>query len=84
MVELLNSNYIQRQIDNIKSAQSTNQTELGINNLMRIKLPLPSIEIQSNIIDAIKKKRKKLDFLFEESKTLRENSIKDFEKVIFN
>lgn len=47
---LLNSSFGQEQINYIKSAQSTKQTELGIDNLKLIKFPYPNIDIQNEIV----------------------------------
>lgn len=83
-IELFNSDYIQKQIDNIKSAQSTNQTELGLNNLMRIRFPLPSITVQNSIVENLKAKREEMNSLDEKLNKLRDVAIKEFEETIFN
>lgn len=52
-IEIFNSDIGQNQINTIKSAQSTKQTELGIENLKKIQIPLPSMEMQEKIIKHI-------------------------------
>ncbi|MGV8994526.1 MAG: restriction endonuclease subunit S [Flavobacterium sp.] len=81
---LFNSDFVQSQVDNIKSAQSTKQTELGVNNLKKIIFPQISIEKQKEIsiyINSIKEEIKNLNFL-----SLRDSqeAIVVFEKEIFN
>ncbi|MCD7780934.1 MAG: restriction endonuclease subunit S, partial [Candidatus Gastranaerophilales bacterium] len=46
---LFNSSFGQEQLNLVKSAQSTKQTELGIDNLKKIKFPYPDIDIQNDI-----------------------------------
>jgi len=83
-VELLNSQFGQRQINNLKSAQATKQTELGVRNLQRIIMPIPdSLEFQKEIIDKIKLYR--IAILDLESKAVNSTKFaqKEFEKEIF-
>lgn len=49
-VAVFNSEYGQEQVNNVKSAQSTKQTELGIGNLKKIIFPLPPMNIQNAIV----------------------------------
>lgn len=49
-----NSKLGQKQIENIKSAKSTKQTELGVGNLLKLQFPLPDIDIQREIVLEIK------------------------------
>lgn len=80
----INSTLGQIQIENIKSAVATKQTELGINNLLNLQFILPKIEIQNKIaneIDLIKKKIKLLHQQATENKLL---AINDFEREVFN
>lgn len=51
VVILLNSIIGQTQIDMLKSAQATKQTELGINNVSKIKIPVPNMSVQNEIVD---------------------------------
>ncbi len=45
----------EEEVENIKSAQSTNQTELGVANLKKIVFPFPPIKIQNRIANHISK-----------------------------
>lgn len=81
---VFNSDFGQNQVNNIKSAQSTKQTELGVGNLKKIQIPLPPLPKQNEIVEhitALKEKVKKLRHLAEQN---REQAIKDFENTIFN
>lgn len=83
-VEIFNSDYGQNQVNDIKSAQATKQTELGVSNLARIKFPIPDdIKFQNNILSRIKELRiQKLNKL---SKIihLREKAEQEFGNAIF-
>lgn len=52
---LINSKYVQEQVDYLKTARTTNQTELGVSNLLKIKIPLPPIKEQHVLTIKIKK-----------------------------
>ncbi|ENA1806339.1 restriction endonuclease subunit S [Flavobacterium psychrophilum] len=81
---LFNSSFGQNQVNGIKSAQTTKQTELGVNNLKKIIFPNMPIEKQkqiSNHINSIKTQIKELNVL---SATNKEEAIVEFEKEIFN
>lgn len=55
-VELFNSDYGQNQVNDIKSAQATKQTELGVTNLIRLNFPYLKIwRFKKGIILKIKK-----------------------------
>lgn len=84
-VELFNSEYGQNQVNDIKSAQATKQTELGTSNLVRIQFPLPdNLEVQNRIVSKIKELRfSKLNKLHTAS-TLEKESQLEFEMAIFN
>ncbi len=43
---LINSKYGQHQIENLKSGKTTHQTELGLGNLSKMSIPLPTISEQ--------------------------------------
>lgn len=83
-VELFNSQFGQRQVNDLKSAQATKQTEIGVGKLQRIVMPIPdSLEFQKEIIEKIKIDR---DTIFE-LKLKATNNIElaqsEFEKEIF-
>lgn len=82
-VILFNSIYGQRQVDNIKSAQTTKQTELGVNNLKKIFFPMASINIQNKLVATIKNLNSEIKYLSQKSKLNKELAIKEFEKEIF-
>jgi hypothetical protein len=84
-VEMFNSYYGQNQVNEIKSAQATKQTELGTSNLVRIRFPLPDdIETQNDIVSKIKKCRiQKMENL-SKIKFLKEKALQEFEKAIFS
>lgn len=80
---LFNSRFGQEQINFVKSAQSTKQTELGIDNLKKIQFPYPNIAVQNEIVDTITKlkaKIKKLNNLAEQNRQLAQQ---EFEKELF-
>ncbi len=49
LAEIINSPHGQKQIDGLKSAQSTKQTELGVGNLRRLLFPLPPLDFQNQL-----------------------------------
>ncbi|WP_406773015.1 restriction endonuclease subunit S [Tenacibaculum maritimum] len=82
---LFNSNYGQSQVEDIKSAQSTKQTELGVNNLKKILLPLPeSIDSQVEIANHISGLKSEIKKLREQAVKNRKQAITDFENEIFS
>ena len=83
-VEVFNSSYGQDQVNDIKSAQATKQTELGVSNLTKISFPVPeSLEVQKNIVEYIKRIRIKIAYLRAQSELNRKESEIEFEKQIF-
>ena len=78
-----NSKIGQQQIENIKSAKSTKQTELGVNNLLKLKFPFPSIEKQKEIVLKIKDLETKIEHLKIKSVENSNNAVNDFERIIF-
>lgn len=84
LVHIINSDYGQRQIESLKSAKSTKQTELGVQNLKRIQFPLPDIKIQLAIAKQIEDKSQSAI----DCKVLSENhkniALEQFESAIFN
>ena len=50
---VFNSRYGQEQVENVKSAKTTKQTELGIDNLKKIQFPIPPINIQEEIVSTL-------------------------------
>ena len=84
-VELFNSSYIQTQIDKIKSAQATKQTELGISNLLKIRIPiLHNLQKQQTIIDQIDTYKNEIKVLREKATLLKQQAEQEFEQTIFS
>jgi len=84
-VDLFNSSYIQTQIDKIKSAQATKQTELGINNLLKIRIPiLSNLQVQQTIITQIDTFKNEIKILRERVTLLKQQAEQEFEQTIFS
>lgn len=82
-VYLFNSPLGQKQVDLYKSAQATKQTELGIENTKKIRLPLPPLSIQKSVSNIIKKETLQIVELREEVTRLYQKAKFDFEEAIF-
>lgn len=82
-VEVFNSKFGQKQVDEIKSAQATKQTELGVSNLSRIKIPSPPINIQKEITKTISDLRYRIKQSRLVSLSKRDSANIDFEQEIF-
>lgn len=80
---LLNSSFGQEQINYIKSAQSTKQTELGIDNLKLIKFPYPDIDTQNEIVEHIKESNNNIINLRKQAEQNRISAQEEFEKELF-
>lgn len=80
---LLNSNFGQEQINYIKSAQSTKQTELGIDNLKLIKFPYPELEVQNKMVEHIKELNENIINLRKQAEKNRLVAQEEFEKELF-
>ncbi|KEO72258.1 restriction endonuclease subunit S [Anditalea andensis] len=84
LVHIINSDYGQRQIESLKSAKSTKQTELGVQNLKRIQFPLPDIKIQLAIAKQIEDKSQSAIDCKVLSETHKNIALEQFESAIFN
>lgn len=79
---VFNSRYGQEQVENVKSAKTTKQTELGVENLKRILIPIPPLKVQQEIV-------KHVTVLYREASDLQQLSpyyqraISNFETQIF-
>lgn len=79
---VFNSRYGQEQVENVKSAKTTKQTELGVENLKRILIPIPPLKVQQDIV-------KHMTALYKEASNLQQLSpyyqraISKFETQIF-
>lgn len=82
-VYLFNSQYGQKQIDIFKSAQSTNQTELGISNLLKIVFPLPEINLQTEFVEQANLNRNRINNARQQAQSERVLAIQEFEAELF-
>jgi restriction endonuclease S subunit len=80
---LFNSKYVQQQIEILKSAQSTSQTELGILNVLKVQIPFPDIDIQNLIVKEVDEMKKAANFLKEKAEIKYNDAIKTFEQAVF-
>lgn len=80
---LLNSSFGQEQINYIKSAQSTKQTELGIDNLKLIKFPYSGLDTQNEIVKHIKELNNNIIHLRKQAEQNRIAAQEEFEKELF-
>ncbi len=80
---VFNSEYGQEQVNNVKSAQSTKQTELGIGNLKKILFPLPPMNIQNAIVADIVRSRRKNEERQRLRNSIISNALTNFETQIF-
>ncbi len=81
-VLVFNSNYGQSQVDLVKSAQSTKQTELGVDNLQKINFPLPPLKNQKTIISKIEKMKVDVQKLRDEAGSILQSAKDDLRKII--
>lgn len=81
-VYVFNSRYGQEQVENVKSAKTTKQTELGIDNLKKIQIPIPPLNVQKQIVS-------ELEVMYNEISDLQhlsphyDQALKNFEAQIF-
>ena len=80
---VFNSFYGQQQVDSLKTAQSTNQTELGVENLKKILFPLPPLSVQEEIASHIQSMRKQIKDLRKNAERYKKRAIIEFEQEIF-
>lgn len=79
---VFNSSYVQEQITKVKSARTTKQTELGIENLKRILIPIPPLEVQKKIEKEVRSMYKEaLDL--QQTSSYYQRAISNFESQIF-
>lgn len=81
-VYVFNSKYGQEQVENVKSAKTTKQTELGVDNLRKIQIPIPPLHVQKQIVS-------ELEVMYNEISDLQclspyyEQALNNFETQIF-
>ena len=80
---LFNSRYGQHQINSLKSAETTKQTELGIGNLKKFKFPLPNLSDQEIIANHIQNLKNEILTLRQNAEENRKRAIKNFKNEIF-
>jgi type I restriction enzyme, S subunit len=80
----INSDLGQKQIENIKSAVATKQTELGINNLKNLQFIIPDIDIQDKIVNSINDIKNKIKILIQKSEQNRILALEEFENEVFS
>ncbi|MDR1882187.1 MAG: restriction endonuclease subunit S [Prevotella sp.] len=80
---IFNSFYGQQQVNSLKTAQSTNQTELGIDNLKNVLFPVPLLSVQKEIVNRIQIMQKQIKNLRQSAEENRRKAITEFEKEIF-
>ncbi|MFC4321321.1 restriction endonuclease subunit S [Litchfieldia salsa] len=83
LVYQFNSSYVQDQIDFLKSAQATKQTELGLDNLKKIQFVLPELDKQKSVSREIQKEFNKAKALYKEAEDLKNSANDDFERSVF-
>lgn len=79
---VFNSSYVQEQIAKVKSARTTKQTELGVENLKRILLPVPPLNVQKKIVERLTAMYKEVNELQQLSPYYKK-AISSFENQIF-
>ncbi len=84
VVILLNSIIGQTQIDMLKSAQATKQTELGINNVSKIKIPVPNISVQNEIVDTYINSVCDVKYLKEQIRQLQNETNTSIDRLLFD
>lgn len=78
---LFNSPYVQGQIEQLKSAVATSQTELGVDNLRRVQIILPSLQEQKAAAKTLTRIRRRIPSQ-ETIDNIRKNARISFEQTI--
>ena len=85
IVKQINSPFFQKQIDSIKWARATNQTELWVDNLLGLYFVIPEdIKIQNSIVSYIESIKNDILAYKEKSDELKQEAKEDFEKELFS
>jgi restriction endonuclease S subunit len=82
-VFLFNSKLGQYQINSLKGAQATKQTELGVENVKKILLPLPPLDVQKGIVQKIQNINNIVKAKRQQALELRRTAKRDFERSVF-
>ena len=90
IVRQINSEFGQKQVDLLKGAQATKQTELGVDNLLKMTFVIPvnkhgypDLDAQKKVVNEIKKIETHIYELSKEVALLDEKAIVQFENAIF-
>ena len=83
LVLILNSSYGQNQVNTYKSALATKQTELGLENLKKVQIPLPPLSIQNAMVEYINEQNSQIKELQQQAANLRKKALEEFEKEVF-
>lgn len=78
----INSKQGQGQIEKLKSAKTTNQTELGVYNLAKLSIPLPSLGEQQILVAEVKKTNEEIAYL-KDVEPIRANAKMYFEQQVY-
>lgn len=79
---VFNSRYGQEQVENVKSAKTTKQTELGVENLKRILIPIPPLKVQQDIVEHMTELYKEASDL-QQISPYYQQAVSKFESQIF-
>lgn len=79
---VFNSRYGQEQVNNVKSAKTTKQTELGIENLKKIQIPIPPLGAQQEIVAKLYAMHEEIADL-QNTTLYEEQALEDFRIKIF-
>lgn len=83
LAEIINSPLGQNQINDLKSAQSTKQTELGVANLKRLFFPLPPLDFQNQLAKQVEDMKQKNAALQASADVLEAAAVAEFEDDVF-
>lgn len=79
---LVNSAYGQKQIEELKSAKTTKQTELGVANLLKLVIPIPPLSVQEEV--ALKVKQMNAEIMqLKDVDEIKRNARTFFEKQVY-
>lgn len=83
LVYLINSSFGQKQIEMLKSAQATKQTELGVENVKKLLFPLPDRAEQDEIARRISAGKERIKAMRQRAENLRQLAKREFEEAVF-
>ena len=83
LVHLINSSFGQKQIELLKGAKLTKQTELGVENMKKMLFPLPAKTVQKEISDHITELKEQMETRSQKAQSLRLYAKKEFENAVF-